>query len=709
MLVQALLLAAALVGTVAPAVRDVNSLETALGALSSDRASDRVEGERWLGAHLEREDYALLAEAVLRSGREARTRIVRALGGDDRHLGLCVLLASDKAPELVALGEEAMRELAGRWHTGLGLPMALDGPNQAVLREALIALREEWPAERYRLRADGTLSEVAGRLARLAELPLAICIDPYTKETRVPGTGSGRTLEGTWDELLLELAVEYGVDLAGALTTDEKRDVLPLFVCFRPRGSHIGTPAVSELIDWCRQSLGDGPRAVRAARALAGTGWPAALQWMDRRYRATSEPAAEAGLLLAAARGRVSLALSREEVVARLLERAESAPEARTAEPIMHALSKLLPATLSGARLDELVGRELGASKGRSLALRLVVLEGMTSSSKTVQSALREVLARPPAELAAAGRLQALRAWASVSDGRAVELNGIGRLLGNVSDSEAGEELVRLLAAAGVAPSEYWGRPGTTSNYSIAARAAALEWQLAFGRNEAAADYLEVLTRWKTGWPSEPETFRATAEVARVLRRRVRAGDGARIGHWLEELSAVEASGPTPRPAARRALHRIVVLSGAPSPESLERDLSCLTRALPDAATATEFSPGDEVLLGILSSRATAAISRPARNYLFQLLARSLTLATDIPANVESARRALSGIEHCAVELLSRGDDLQAELLARDIRGLFLRFNTHPLSERVRASSWPPGPSAEPRELERLDRVLAVQ
>ena len=138
----------------------------------------------------------------------------------------------------------------------------------------------------------------------------------------------------------------------------------------------------------------------------------------------------------------------------------------------------------------------------------------------------------------------------------------------------------------------------------------------------------------------------------------------------------------------------------------MTRDIGCLSRALPDAKTGTEFSPGDELLLGALAARPTSAVSRPARNFLFQLLAQSLALSPDLPSNIEMAERALAGIERCAVELLARGEDMQADLMAGDVRVLARRHRTHPLSARVEASSWPPGPSAQAIELARHDRTL---
>ena len=685
---------------------DIGTLETALRALSSANASERSQGERWLGAHLQESDYPLLAEATLEGGREAQTRVVRALGADDRHLGLSVLLATDKAPELVALGEEAIRELVGRWHRGLGLPMAVDDPNQPALRDALVRMREAWPTERYRLELDGSISEVVERFGRLAELPVNLCVDPYTKEIPFAESGLRRTLLGTWDELVLELAVEYGVNLAGALTTNEKGEVFPVFLSFRPRESGAVVPTVDVLTDWCRQSLEGGPGAERAAQALAGSAWPAAIQWMDQRFRKSAEPAAESGLLLAASRGRIARSLQEKATVAQLLARGDSTHEPEEAERIMHALASMLPVALSGERLDELVADGLLALDGRSLHLRLVILEGMTSSSPRVRDALRELLARPPAELSPSLRLQALRAWAGVGDGRELKLAGIGKLFAAADDRHKAEELVHLLSSAGVVPSDHWGRPSNTSSHPLPARAAVLEWNLAFGRTEAAADYLEVLSRWKTGWPKEPDTFRAAAEIAEVLRRRVRAGDRARVGHWLEQLSADEAQDEDSRPAARRALHRIVVLSGAPSPEQMTRDLGCLSRALPDAKTSTQFSPGDELLLGALAARRTVALSRPARNFLFQRLAQAMARSADLPANLELAEQALAGIERCAADLLARGEDLQVDRLARDIRALARRNKSHPLSARVEASAWPPGPSARALEIARLDRTL---
>ncbi len=709
MLALCLLVAGALTGGIDPLDSDVDSLDRALGALTSDDASDRVRGERWLAAHLTTTDFARLAEAALGGEREVETRLVRALGSDDRHLALSVLMASDKNPKLVALGEEAIREIAGRWHTGLGEPLAVDGPNRSELRDAQVRMREIYPAERYRLNLEGKLGEVVERFARLADLPLFLCVDPYTENSPTRKAGRSRVLEGTWDELLLKLAVEYGVNLEGALTTNDKEEVLPLFVCFRPRNSGAGIPTASVLADWCRLSLEDGPLAIRAARALAGCGWPAALLWMNQRYGESEDPVALEGLLLAAGTGRVALTLQRSSTVARLLEEADGAQSNAVAERTMHALSGMLPVSITGERLDELVATDLADLQGRALRLRLGVFEGMTSTSASVRASLRAVLAKPAKSMKPSMRLQALRAWTAVGDGREIQLEGIGRLFGAVENADDGEELVYLLSSAGVAPDGLWEKAANTQSYSVAARAAALEWNLAFGRSESAADYLEGICRWKSGWPSNTESFLRTERVAEVLRQRVQRGDGTRIGHWLESLSSADASGGGPGPAARRALHRIAILSGAPTPDPLARSLSCLSRALPNAKDGTEFSAGDEVLLGVLAASPMPVVSGPARKFLFQIFAESLSNGDPQSKPFRSAERALRGIERCAIELLARGEDLQVELLVRDVRSLIRLVEDHPLRALTESSAWPPGPSSKAIELLRLERLLSTQ
>ena len=90
----------------------------ALAQLSADAVDARAEAERWLAVHLKASDFDLAAETAKSSGLEARTRLTRALGSDERHFELAVLLFVDAEPELSRIGADAMFALAERWFGG---------------------------------------------------------------------------------------------------------------------------------------------------------------------------------------------------------------------------------------------------------------------------------------------------------------------------------------------------------------------------------------------------------------------------------------------------------------------------------------------------------------------------------------------------------------------------------------------------------------
>ncbi|MFT7664130.1 MAG: hypothetical protein ACI87A_002360 [Planctomycetota bacterium] len=694
-----LLMTLPLNGTNPPPARLEESVASALTSLSATSASQRVRAERWLATHLEVADYPELRDAAISGSSEVRLRITHALGSDDRHLGLAISMAANQEAALKRLGEEAVGEIAARWHTGLGQPFAADLPDQPQLREAMGRLNAEWPTELYRLELSGSLSEVVSRLARLGNVPVPLIVDPYTEGKTVAGLAQAEYLEGTWDELLRKLAVKFGVKLEGALIFDEKLGQVPALLCLRPSDASSNASALSLLTDWCRDSLGANPSGSRAARALATSTWPAALGWLDRRYRETKDEVALAGLLSAAARDRIPLCFSRAEAVRELLELAEVANSDLSAVRIMQALMALPPVGLDGERLDEVLIENLGTLNQRTLLLRLNVLESMTSSSSKVRAALREVLARPEGVVDTVVRLQALRAWSSMTDHGEVELAGLPELLRSVRNQTQAAELVGLLLAARVAPEAFQPASDKLSSLSLSARTMLLEWNLLFGRSSSAGEHLEQLTNWKSGWPKHEITRQAHAQVAEALRRLVRRGEGDRVGLWLDALFR-----DVDDPDARRALHRIAILAGVTVTERALRDAACLNWLVP--ADQQVFPLGDEELLGVLAARKVAGTRSRARALLLQQLGRALSQHRSVDINGRLARQALLGLERAIEELFERGADYEVKLLASEIEGLLRRYRSHPLAEQVFAKAWPFGPSSRAIDLASSDRSL---
>src|SRR5687767_3392182 len=70
-------------------------VQGALAKLGAPRAAERLAAERWLAAHLAPGDLPSLALAATHSDAESLRRLEIALGGDDRHFELAVLLCAE--------------------------------------------------------------------------------------------------------------------------------------------------------------------------------------------------------------------------------------------------------------------------------------------------------------------------------------------------------------------------------------------------------------------------------------------------------------------------------------------------------------------------------------------------------------------------------------------------------------------------------------
>src|SRR5688500_10953479 len=86
--VDAATLAPAAPASVGASAGEREDVRAALERLEASSAAERNGAERWLGAHLAAADFPIVAETAKQRGLEARTRLTRALGSDDRHFEL---------------------------------------------------------------------------------------------------------------------------------------------------------------------------------------------------------------------------------------------------------------------------------------------------------------------------------------------------------------------------------------------------------------------------------------------------------------------------------------------------------------------------------------------------------------------------------------------------------------------------------------------
>ena len=181
-----------------------------LRELSSPEVRVRHRAERWLGMHVGAADYTVLAREAQQGDAEVRLRIGRVVGAADPDLSLVALFLSENDPQLVEVGERAVRERVARWNPAFTGVATTD----AILRDALQRRAERsWPAT-LRLSIDGTLADACALLERRADLPVGLAVEPALRE-RERVARFGDELIAPWDELVPELAEAFGVRLDG--------------------------------------------------------------------------------------------------------------------------------------------------------------------------------------------------------------------------------------------------------------------------------------------------------------------------------------------------------------------------------------------------------------------------------------------------------------------------------------------------------------
>ncbi|MFT7677227.1 MAG: hypothetical protein ACI8QC_001205, partial [Planctomycetota bacterium] len=404
--------------------------DAALAALEASDPEARRLAQEWLGANLLPRDHGALAQALQESGPETRARLVQAVGEEDRHLELAALALMDTDTQVQSFGRAALGEALLRWdRAALDKPFARRLMPDAWGRELRSGLRLEQQPQGW--------FEALDRLDRLGHGPAPIVVDPglVLEPPRRLAQDGGRVMNGSWAELLRAMTsgpqVTFVVHgwredaMEAALSAPGTQPWVRVCVKERQRGA-----STAELVEaWVRgvQREFDAAGNVAAARALGQLGWPAGLQWLERRWLERGDTAALEGVLAAAARSHVVPGLADPAHLRKLWQRVDleldgGAPEGRAlAGRVARALARcapmgndgraLLPVHLEG--LNDL--RPARQAQARDLAqwARLVVLEGQGLGAPAARDLARSVFR----EAASADlRLAALRALLACRD-----------------------------------------------------------------------------------------------------------------------------------------------------------------------------------------------------------------------------------------------------------------------------------------------------
>lgn len=690
-------LTAVVLGALAgPAAADDDDLAALVERLAAPVAAERWRAERELGRALAPEDLPALLELVEAAGAEQRLRIAAALGARDEHVGLAAGLAADLRRRPREVGEWALGAALGRWRAGLQAQPLRGEPLFAALERE--AAKER--TQRFRIERGADLVEALDALGQATTLPVPIVVDPALRGTPTAAAGHWEALEGTWVELLTGLVAERGVGLDAAFALDEEQPDFARLVYVRLTRPELAgiDPPDAQVARWMRDAASNvGPIAARGARALGECGWPAALDWLGERWRTRADPAALAGLVVAARRGHVAPALLDpgryrdlcRALAARLAPRPipqpgdAAAPAGRVEDdPLAHVRPEEVAAALgrAGARLgdgtaaiDVLLGGFRAADApwqwmamgiAGELGVRHPLIEVVGAALLTDERAEQTV--RP-------GALQrrALEAWGASlgADPPAPTPSRADDVLATATGREDARALLRALMRSG-APAPGGAPAAGATDLARAVRAA---WQVADGRLDRGPAAL-VAELARLGGLGASARARRIEDLAALLR------DAA-----LDRESAVDGA----LAAARR--DRTVASAATELAARVGRLEPAAHGPLLAGALAERGAGGLDA--GLLVALATGPVGARAQELLLERLAAEVA---DPALHDPETARALGAVVRA---LLAAERDGEALGLRARVRRAVRADGDAPAARLVLDRAWPGSPGLEPEPL----------
>jgi hypothetical protein len=612
-------------------------LATWLERAGSSDWAERARAQRWLATHLEAGDAAQVAARVAGPDAEVRARLARAIGGQARLVDLAANLALRAEPGAAEVGRESLREQILAFDPG-----AEAEPSETPdwLGDLRLAAPERLAvAAELRAGPPGALLDLLAR-----ELPSA---PPLVLDPRARDLGSvvpAGELVGTLPEMLLQCSVEHGLRVLGFGfgPAAEGRPWI-LLAPAEAANSNAAELLGSWILGAANQALAPAERAADA-RALAATGWPAALAFLERRWIGGDEPAL-AGLLLAAGRGRVAPALQDPQRQRALYARLAAAEHDGSA--LARALGAAGPLSRAGEPLGALALEGFERAAPRERWLRLVVLEGQRRAFPEALAAADLVLAAPasPAPLL----VEALRVRAVLAGAAPTPPADPAALLGWASDARRRAELRALWSGLALPWPAQWN--GLVVPPEQRALLLQLAW-LAHAR-EPALKYARELI--------EDRSTRAFDELCAAL---AELGDRALADSLPSSVALLAGFAPSAADEARIARWL------AAGPQSAEELLA-------------------------LASQAASGRGAEVRAKLVELLDSGFTIEERIAA-----------LDRAALELQQRGADSELESFANAARGRARSLSQAELRTRLRPGRWPAPLRGVARDLGRDEREL---
>ncbi|MFN0007670.1 MAG: hypothetical protein ACKVXR_07160, partial [Planctomycetota bacterium] len=287
-----------------------------LDRLRADSAAERSRAQRWLGTHLAERDFDLVRRAAIEGDAETRARLALALADSDLHLEIAAGLAAAGEESAAEVGRSALSDRIAHWAPGWNAPGLDRGEALSKLREEAGRVPGSSRVIAIDPRGKGNRLDLAlEELSRLAPEGLPLVLDPDLALADHPREPAGE-LEGVFESVLDELVKTHRADFEGFDFPGEVGAPARPWIRIGRARSASRRSGAAHVVAWCEELAGGGDRERReaCARAIASTGWPGGLAWLERRWRAGQDGAALEGVLLAAGRGLVAPSLADPDV-----------------------------------------------------------------------------------------------------------------------------------------------------------------------------------------------------------------------------------------------------------------------------------------------------------------------------------------------------------------------------------------------------------
>ncbi|TAJ18305.1 MAG: hypothetical protein EPO68_08030 [Planctomycetota bacterium] len=687
----------------------------ALAALRAGASVERASAEQRLAVALTAADVGAVRGALAGADAEVAARLVNAIGARDEHVELAARLLVLDEPLARDVGARALRQQIERWLHG-----AFAEPRRGKAATDALSdwrMRFDWRPIAVEARASANPSEELDlereldRLARLAPLPVGIALDPDLALAPNPRARAVEPTFGAWDVALDALRRAARFELQTPEQWPEWGEPTRPFAVVLAGSSAAPRAPGERLVEWLAEvaSTAPAPRRAACARALAGSSWPAGIEWLGRRWSERGDAAALDGALLAAGRGAVARALRSPEVVRTLLELVDQGTDSAGA-------NAQLAAVFAGADAEERwqlaarIGRALGAgpaqnddgssrvaelaagldgAHARGAFARLVALELLGGAHPDAAQACARLLAQDavradvplqsPQRTARVLR-QALRATVALG-GAAVEIAHPELLLACATDAASARELARLLEASAATAATRASGAAPAAALGPHAQLVMFAWHLARGRSREAAALL------------------ATVDVAEA-------------GAWARAAELERGNGAAPR-VAQAARDALPADTAALSDEERSRELESRERI-------REF----EFHAGILLPEAEPlVVDRAIRNGNLELLARAVAgpageaaraalvdvlrvrLADEAAGDDDAGRRIERALGAALRELYAARLDEAADAFDAEVGERLRAARKHPLAKALLERGWPRLPPVDWIDLEAADRA----